>query len=335
MSVVFSGTWSGSFTSTGLNTFIPLPAGVDWMRVTNETVSAAAGAGTGASFEWRLGMAQGRGLVYNKTAATDAIAVQQIAAGLGFFLQDTSITAPGASVALTGITNANPPLVNTGSTAGLVANSSIVRIYSTVGALQLGGLDFTVGAIVANTSFTLRYMQAIANANPGAGSYRIIPFNPYFYPSTRIITKISQAAQAIVTLSVDHSYVVGQKITFKVPTVTAVAYGMTALDGVTATIVAIGAADADGITNTITVDINTTAMTAFAFPLTAAPGFTPAMVIPAGENTAQALSSGTNILSDATVNTAQSGMLLMGAATGPAGVVGNVISWIAGKSFNL
>lgn len=333
MSVSFTGSWSGNFVSDGNPRFIQLPAGWDSIRVVNETVSAAGGAGTGAEFYFRKGMTDGRGMVYNKTAATNALAVAQIAANLGFFVIDTSVTTPGALVATTGINNALPPVVTTGSTAGLIANSSIVRLFAPAGALQLGGIDFTVGAVVANTSFTLAHMAAIVNATPAAGGYRIVPFNPYFYPSKRYITKISQAAQAVVTLSVNHSYVVGQKVRFKVPAVTAATYGMTALDGVEATIVAVGANDGTS-TNTITVDVDTTAMTAFAFPLTAAPGFTPAEVVLLGENTRQALLSGTDILADSITNGAATGLLLMGAATGPAGVANDVISWTAFKSWN-
>jgi len=330
MSVSFTGSWSGNFVSDGNAKFIALPAGWDSIRVVNETVSAAAGAGTGAEFYFRKGMTDGRGMVYNKTAATNALAV---AANLGFFVIDSSVTTPGALVATTGISNANPPLVTTANTAGLIANSSIVRLYAPVGALQLGGIDFTVGTIVANTSFTLAHMAAIANATPAAGGYRRIPFNPYFYPSKRYITRISQAAQAIVTLSVTHSYVVGQKVRFKIPAVTATTYGMTQLNDVEATIVAVNVTDGTS-TNTITVDVDTTAMTAFAFPLTAAPGFTPAEVVPLGEDMRQALLSGTNVLADAIYNGAETGLLLMGGTTGPAGVNTNVISWTAYKSWN-
>jgi hypothetical protein len=334
MSVVFSGTWSDTFTSTGVARFIPLPAGVDWMEVRNENVLNAPTAGSGGVFYWRKNTTQGRGTVETVTGGFgNALVPSQIAANLGFFWLDTTLNTLGASTALTGINNALPPLVTTGNTAGLTANASIVRIYSTVGALQVGGMDFTVGTIVNNVSFTLAHMPAIANAAPGAGTFRIVSFVPYFYPSTRQITKISQAAQAIVTLSVNHSYVVGQKIRFSIPTVTATAFGMTALNGVEATIVAVNATDGTS-TNTITVDVDTTAMTAFALPLTTAPGFTPAMVIPTAENMASALSFGTNTLADAVYNGGATGLLLMPGVTGPAGVNGDVITWIAGKSFN-
>ena len=110
---------------------------------------------------------------------------------------------------------------------------------------------------------------------------------------------------------------------------------MTELNDVEATIVAVGQADANGITNTITIDQNTTGFTAFAFPLTTAPGFTPAQVVPIGENTAVALNLDVNILSDSTVNTAQFGMLLMAGSGSPAGSSADIIDWIAGKSWNV
>jgi hypothetical protein len=138
-----------------------------------------------------------------------------------------------------------------------------------------------------------------------------------------------------VTLSVTHGYTVGQQISFVIPTVTALAFGMTELDGTEATIVAIGQADVNGFTNTITVDVDTTGFTAFAFPLTTDPGFTPAQVIPVGENTATALNYGQNILADATVNTGNIGIQLMAGAASPAGSQGDVIYWVAGKSVNV
>jgi hypothetical protein len=333
MSVIFTGNMSGTFTSSGSPEVIQLRQDLDWMWVKNRTVSYAAGANTGAEFYWQRGMTQGRGTLHVKTAATNALQVGQIAANAGFFLIDSSVTAPGASVALTGITNGNPPVVNTANTGGLV-NGDIVRIFNTVGAVQLGGIDFTIGTVIANTSFELANMAQIVNANPGAGTYRRIPFDPIFYPRRRFITKISQAAQAIVTLSVTHGYTVGQEIRFIVPVVTAARFGMSELNGLVGTIVAVGAADADGVTNTVTVNIDTTGFTAFAFPLTADPGFTPAQIVPVGENTAQALSSGVDLLGDAVFNTAFIGMRLINGTSSPAGVANDVIDWVAGKSWN-
>lgn len=334
MSVVFTGTNQGRFTSNGAAKILQIRSDLDWMWVKNETVSYAAGAGTGAEFYWQRGMTQGRGTVYTKTAVTNALAVGQIAANSGFYLVDSSVNIPGPSLALTGITNGNPPVVNTANTASL-NNGDVVRIFNTAGAQQLGGLDFTIGAINAGVSFTLAYMAQIVNANPGAGTFRRIPFNPLYYPRNRFITKISQAAQAIVTLSVTHGYTVGQIVRFIVPTVTAARYGMTELDGLQGTIVAVGQADADGVTNTITVDIDTTGFTAFAFPLTADPGFTPAQIVPVGADTAEGLALNANILSDATVNQGFIGIQLQAGTSSPAGAANDVIYWVAGKSFSV
>jgi hypothetical protein len=334
MSVVFSGTTQGRFTADGNVVQIKVPTGLDYMWVKNLTVSYAAGAGTGAEFYWQRGMTQGLGTIYTKTAVTGALAVAQIAANAGFYLIDTTINLPGPSLALTGITSGNPPVVNTSNTSSL-NDGDVVRIFSTVGAKQLGGLDFSISNIIPSTSFVLSFMAQIASANPGAGTFRRIPYNPYFYPSTRYITKISQATQAIVTLSVDHEYTVGQSVRFIVPTITAVAFGMTELDGVEATIVAIDQPDADAQTNTITVDVDTTGFTAFAFPLTTAPGFTPAQIVPIGEDTAKALAFGADILGDATLNTGFFGIQLQAGTGSPAGVDGDVIYWVAGKSFSV
>lgn len=334
MSVVFSGTTQGRFTANGAAVTLQLPTGVDYCFIKNITQSYASAAGQGVEYYWQLGMAQGRGTIYTKTATTNALAIAQIAANAGFYLVNSSFNVPGPSLSLTGITSGNPPVVNTANT-GSLSFGDTVRIFSTVGALQLAGLDFSIGSIVAGTSFTLAFMQPIASANPGAGTFRVIPYNPLYYPPIRYITNISQATQAIVTLSVYHNFTVGQSIRFIVPTVTAAAYGMTNLNGLSATIVAIDQADVNGFTNTITVDIDTTGFTAFSFPLTTSPGFTPAQVVPIGENTATALLLGANILGDATINTGFFGLQLTAGAASPGGSDNDVIFWLAGKSFSV
>jgi hypothetical protein len=329
-----SNTTQGRFTATGNAVQLQLPAGVDYMWVKNLTQSYASGSGQGVEYYWQRGMTQGLGTQYTKTASTNALAISQIAANAGFYLIDTTVNIPGPALSLTGITSGTPPVVNTANTSSLL-NGGIVRIFNTVGATQLGGLDFTIGDISAGVSFQLSYMQPIANANPGAGTFRVIPYNPYFYPPIRYITNISQATQAIVTLSVTHYYTVGQAIRFVIPTVTAAAYGMTQLNGIEAAIVAVGQADVNGFTNTITVDIDTTGFSPFAFPLTTAPGFTPAQIVPVGEWTAVALNAGVNILGDATTNTGFFGIQLQGGANSPGGSASDVVYWVAGTSFSV
>jgi hypothetical protein len=346
MDISFAGTYQGTFTSNGSPQFLSLPAGVSYITTYNLTQMAAAGGGQAVQCYWQNGMTAGQGIQFTKTAVTNAAIPTTIAAGNGFYFQNTTAFTPGASVVITGITNAAPPLVTTGTTTGLNAvsatgtNGSIVRIYSTVGALQLQGLDFSVGTVTPATSFTLPYMAAIANASPGAGSYRIINY-PYFYPNNRYITAITQANPCVVTLSVSIAdnpvWQIGQKVRFVIPSVNATAYGMTQLNGQLGTITAITTTNA---VNAVSVNIDTTGYTAFAFPLTANTPFTAAQLIPVGENTAQAIGtqsspSNYNMLADSEFNTGQTGMLLMAGANAPAGVNADVIYWVAGRSWNV
>jgi hypothetical protein len=333
MSVVFSGTNQGKFTSTGANKILNIRSDVDWINVYNYTAAAQAAADLGFQYYFQRGMAQGRGIIYAKlgAVANDPITVGEIGATLGFYLIDTSVNVPGASVALTSVSAGATPVVATGNTAGL-ADGDIVRLYNVTGGLQLNGLDFTIDTIIANTSFELAYMVQIVLT--GAGTFRKIPYNPIYYPRARYISSITQAAQAVVKLTVTHGYKVGQVVRFIVPSVagSAVSYGMTEMNNLQGTILAI-----DLVNNTITVDIDSSGFTAFAFPTTAlaASGFTPAQVVPIGQNTAESLDAGVDILTDATVNEALVGIQLIAGAFSPAGQANDVIYWVAGKSFSI
>jgi hypothetical protein len=161
------------------------------------------------------------------------------------------------------------------------------------------------------------------------GSWRKVNFDPIFYPRRRFITKITGATSAVVTLSVKHGYLVGQKVRFIVPP----AFGMTEINGLAGTITAIDTTVATG--NTVTVDIDSSSFTAFAWPLTAAVPFSAAEMVPFGEDTAGALSAGVDILGDATENTGFIGMKLTGGVDNPGGKDLDIMYWVAGKSFSV
>ena len=320
MSVIFTGTNQGKFTSTGASQTLNIRSGVDWIKVLNYTDNT--------QYFWQYGMAAGVGKI---TAANGTTA--SLGAGLGFYPIDTSLNVPGASVVLTAISAAAIPVVSTGNTSGL-ANGDIVRLYNVTNGVQLNSIDFTIGGLIANTSFTLAYMSQIVAAN--AGTFRRIPYNPIFYPRNRYIVSISQAVEAVVVLTVTHGYKVGQVVSFVVPSVggSATTYGMTEINGLQGTILSV-----DTVANSITVDIDTSGagFTAFAFPTTveAAAGFTQAQVVPVGMNTAEGLDSGVDILSDATLNTGLIGIQLVGGANSPAGANNDVIYWTSGNSFSI
>jgi len=314
--------FQGRFTSAGVRTQIDFVSDIDWMEVINGTVAAAGGADTGVKFLWQRGFADDSGFIYTKLAADDSITLGVMANG-GFTRRETVGNPDGAiNATLTGITNAAPPIVTCTNTAGLVAGDT-VRFVNVPGAQQFGGIEFTIDTIVANTSFRLVFGPQIVATGAVVGSFYPVRWAPNYYPRRRTITSITQAANAVIVTTVFHGLTVGQRIRLKVPA----EFGMVEADEVEGTITAINAA-----TNTMTTDINTAAMTAFAWPLTAAVPFTHAEVIPIGETSGTA---GAITLDDATTNTATRAMLLAAGVNSPAGALNDIIYWRAGRSFSV
>ena len=312
----------GTFTSTGLTTIIPIPSGVDWMRIYNLNEAHATNAGRGFEYFWQRGFAQNTSLMWYHPAGDHTVAIDT---STGFTAVDTSVFGASAPVAVTATTNVVAPVISTGTTTG-VAVGSIVRLSGLAAVPNICGIDFTVGAVNPGVSITTAYNLATAPGFAGgAGFYRIITPAPW-YPRRRTVINITQAAQAVITTSVTNQFTVGQQVRFQVPA----ACGMTEINGLIGTVVAVAAAS-------FTVNIDTTAFTAFAWPAVALVPFTPAEVVPVGEDTAYALSTipANNILDDATINTAIIGMSCLGGTTNPMGTAGDVIYWRAGKSVNV
>ena len=309
----------GRFTSTGVAKTLAIRSDVDWIEVWNYTTMLAAGAGTGVKFFWQRGMANGTAVEYVKTAVTNAIAPTVVATG-GFTLLDTTVMATLAPVVITAISGAAPGVVATGSTLGL-NNGDVIRLFNVTGAKQLEGIDFQIGALIANTSFTLANMPAIvAAAAPGATAvYKKISYDSYYYPRSRFISGITAAASAVVTTTVDHGYTVGQVVRMNVPS----AYGMLEMNGLKGTITAVTA-------STFTLNIDSSAFTAFAFPLTAIAPFNFATVVPFGD---AAVTPYESVLDGATLNAGLIGVTLAAGTNAPAGINTNVIYWRAGKSY--
>ncbi len=322
----------GTFTqgATAVAQTIVIPSGVDWLQVINLT-QAGGVAGSGFRFYWQRGFSVGGdstiGIVESSGGA-GVVSVAQTAAG-AFVLYDPSQPELGPAIAITGSTNATQPVISTGSTAGLVSGSSVVRLSGITAQQDLGGIDFIVDTVVANTSF--RIQNALATA-PGAagtnGFWRLVKFPSLFYPRRRIIAAISQAANASVRTTVPHGYTVGQELRFNIPPVSGmVQLNPSPLNNYLSAVV-VSVTDA----NNFVINIDTSAFSAFTFPTAAQMPSTFPEVIPFGEDTAQALSSSVDILADATVNTGFLGMTLAAGALMPAGAANDVVFWLAGKS---
>jgi hypothetical protein len=315
----------GSFTSTGKAVTLNLRNGVDWIRVYNKTaMNGAATTAIGAEYFWQSGMGQGSCIEYRVSNAASATNLIKFNTTGGFTLFDDSVNVAGPmNTDVTAVSNAAIPVVSETVANGLAAGD-IVRLTSITGATQLGGMDFTVGHnTLAAGTFSLDYMPQIVAGT--VGNWQKINVTSIFYPKRRTITKaVSAGATTVITTSVTHAFTIGQQVRIAIPK----AFGME-VEQTQCTITAINTAV--GV-NTFTVDLDTSAQPAFVFPLTGY-AFTPAQVVPVGENTALALSGGLDILADATINVAQIGVILSAGVDSPAGLTGNEIFWMAGTSF--
>lgn len=304
----------GSFTSTGAATTVELPKQPHYFVVRNRSIWGSNPADLAVECVWSRGYANGQAttLVEANTGALSAVAIA--AGGAGFTFVDLSSQTPRGLVAVgTAITAANPAVVSDASAVGTApVVGDIVRMINTTAMLQIAGLDFSVTAATAGVSYTLGYLNATlagfaATAATNA-DFRIIPAK-YYTPYRRYITNITAAAAAVITVSVAHNYLVGDKIRVHCPA----AFGMTEIDGVLGTITAVTA-------STITTDINSAAFTAFDFPTSAvaAAGVSFPHVCPVGEVATK--------LTSALTNGAYYGMYL---DTGVVGANTNVMDWMA------
>lgn len=322
----------GRFTSDGAAKTLQIRSDVDWFKIYNTTIAAGAQTtAVGVEYYWQRGFPAGAMWEYKKSNAANAADLSVYATSGGFTLVDSTVVTLGAlnngSTAVSAVSSAAIPVATVGSTAGMAAGN-IVRMYNVTGAQQLGGFDFTVGYnTFSATTFSLDYMSQIVAGT--TGSFRVVPFDPIYYPRRRYITKITKAASAVVTMSVTHGYKVGQLVRFVVPA----EFGMIEMDGLQGTITAINTTTTSG--NTITVNIDSSAFTTFAWPLTAVNPFTAAEVVPMGEDTAAALNAGVDTLTDATINTGYIGISFPAGANSPGGATNDVLYWVAGKSFSV
>ena len=334
----------GTFTqgATAVNQNIIIPSGVDFLDIYNYT-QASGTSGYGFRYYWQRGMPTTG--IYYASGAAGAVSVGVTAAN-AFRLYDPSGQTAGAiplfgnAVATTASTNATRPVVSTADTTG-ISVGTIVRLSGTA-QTDVNGIDMVVGAVVANTSFTLLTANSALATAPGAiggaGFYRIVNYFPLFYPRRLYVTNVTRATNAQVSTTIAHGFVPGQSIRFSIPTVSA----MVQLNGQIATVASV----VDDYTFTINVD--TTAYTAFTWPTIAQQPSSFPMVTPVGEDTAYALAStasqtptigglqiynsNTGILSDSTVNTGYLGMTLAAGDLLPAGRASDVVYWRAGKS---
>lgn len=331
-----------SFTSTGVGVKIPLPSSADYFVTTNITqMPLAPATGVVIRAEWygpKFGVgatAANDGIRWKKTNSTNALLIDTFAtatASNGFTYVTTSpVVEAQAANAITAITAASPAVVSQTNT---YSENDIIRIYNTTGMLQIAGMDFQIST-VSGSGYTLTGLRAagFAAAATNGNTRRISQFNAV-EPEFLYITEITKATQAVIRTSVDPTnyYAVGMKIHFSVP----FSFGMYEINQLIGKIVAVSSTN-----YTLTVDIDSSAFTTFAFPASTASPTAQlfATLSPAGASTqfnpVTNVQTGYNFLLQP-FRTGQFTpyMFLAGGAQSPAGASADVIDWVAYKFEN-
>lgn len=169
-----------------------------------------------------------------------------------------SYGALAAPKTITSVSQANPARVT--ATAHGYQTGDIVVIQGVAGMAQINGIAFQVIRIDAN-NFDLNGLNSSGFAAAGTGGVARRVLYPYIWmPVALTPIAITQAANAVVTTSFDHRYLAGQFVSLSVPA----GWGMVQADQKVALIKSVTA-------NTLTIDLDTSGFTAFAFPASGAP----------------------------------------------------------------
>jgi hypothetical protein len=329
----------GSFTSTGVGVNIPLPSSCDYFKTWNVTQYAAASPSVVVGGEWfgsKFGAgasAVNSGLRWKKSGSSailiDSFSTSTASNGFTYVTSVPYVEAQNAN-AITAINATSPAVVSQTNT---YSEGDLLRIYGTTGMLQYGGMVVQIST-VSGAGYTLTGIRAAGLTAGTAGYTRRISKYAAVEPEFLYVTEITKATSAVVRTSIDPTpyYVVGMLVHFSIPP----SFGMTEMNGLTGKITALDATE-----YTMTVDIDSSTFTTFAFPLTTASPTAQlfATVAPAGQRTqfdpVTLVQTGYDF-NKAPFHTGQFTpyMFLAGGANSPAGADADVINWMAYKLEN-
>ncbi|HXF90749.1 MAG TPA: hypothetical protein VNJ29_02335, partial [Candidatus Nitrosotenuis sp.] len=229
---------------------------------------------------WERSMAQytAKGILQSSHASAPAL-TSKFLSSLGISHYDTYDPPTFAALAATAITgNAGTFIVSMADTGNIQVGDT-VRLYSTTGELQIAGYSFMVTAVTTNTSITLGYMATSGITFAAAATAgQVLKYIPNrMYPRWNYIANITKASQAKVYFTAPHDFTAGEYVSFRVSS----DFGMDEINFKTARVLSVvNDAPTDASPeSSITIDLDTSGYTTFAFPTsaTAAAGVSPAV----------------------------------------------------------
>ena len=174
----------------------------------------------------------------------------------------------GAPIAYASSTAANPAVITTSAAHGLSVGQRIL-IASSSTAKQTEGMEFSVTAVGSTTTLTLGYLDGSTNGvGTALGTGNLIPvnFDDPGLPAINYVTAVTTTnpKRPVFKFGITiTNYVVGQQLTFSGFDT----FGMTQINGQTGVITAISTTN-----NTVTMDLDVTGYSAFAWPASASAG---------------------------------------------------------------
>ncbi len=277
-----------------LNKFISLPFLPNTFQIWNKTQWGAAPTGSTpiATAEYAIGFkedAPGTYYAYGAVASSSSAALDATKGTTGgFSFINAGTYQYGPTLTISSITQANPAVVTTSTAHNLVTGNAVL-IYGTTGMLQVSGVVYTVTVTGADT-FTIDVNSNGFAAAASAGFCKQVLYPDLYTPFGCAITAIGTGTTTTVTTAVNHSFVVGQEVFFVIPQVqgSITSWGTTQLDTFlynTQNVIPQQAYVTAVSANTVTVNVNSTGFTAFAYPTSAqaALGYTYPQILAIGD----------------------------------------------------
>lgn len=258
----------GTFTSTGMNKFLSLPMKPDMIEIWNKTQWATTTNHTGVmAVSWAEDAA---GTAYvTESNGTTWLGKKVAANGFTFISAGSPTFGAVKAMATTFVTQA--AAANVTVTAHGYNTGDVVWIYGTTGMLQIAGIPYVITKVDAN-NFTIPVNSSGFAAAATAGNVKQLFYADLYIPELCYITGVTQANPCVITTNINHKFVVGQEVGFTVPT----AWGMTQLDSQVYLQSSNGIPQQAYVTavtaNTVTINLDSTGFTAFAYPTSATAG---------------------------------------------------------------
>lgn len=335
----------GEFTSTGVAKFIRLPFFPRSFEIVNKTQYSSATANKiKEAFSYVNDTAATAYITYNGAAST--VANKTIITSGGFTWIDAGTPTFGPSQSASGANSVDKDtdFMTVNITSHGYQTGDVVWLTGTTGMLQIAGMPYTITRVDAN-SFTIPIDTSAYTfaADATAVTAKILYYSDLYIPF--LITPVGiisasapHADWAVITTNVDHQFVVGQRVKFRIPS----QWGMVELDGLDGIVQDVGNIDnaqaytvvTDGSpVNAFRVNIDVSGFTAFDFPASAAVGMDFPQAIPVGdENFGYIYNGGTplnRVLGAFVANTRQGVLVGLGNGTQVMHVANDVIHWRA------